>query len=482
MPEPISLPQTAASDRGGMGPAIADFDGNGLRHFVNQLADGFFLFDRDWKYLVINEAGLAMSGKKEAEMIGKHPSEVFVGLEDSVFAREFARAAAERSPSRFEAFYPPFGLWVKVHAYPVEEGMAVIVRDIGPERTLQKEVEEAERRRVAMIQAIPDRMLWLNNDGIVTEGHEGKSGQFYPPVEELVDRSVLETLPERAAVQMADVLDRLRDVAGEEVFRFSLDHDGAPVVYEARLVSTGAEGVLALIRDITLERRLEQVLLNVAEDERRRIGRDLHDDLGAHLSGVGLMVRRMARQARSGHAVTADDLGEISDYLQEALERIRVLARGLNPIQLHTEGLCGALRTLARDVTRLSGVPVSFRCEMSGYSEWDAFCNLQPDLAENEHLYRIAQEAVQNAVRHSGGTTIDVRLKVLSDSLVLEVQDDGSGKAQVTTDGLGMHLMNYRANLIGGFLRITSTDGDGTIVGCEVQLPEIDKSENEADQ
>ncbi len=216
---------------------------------------------------------------------------------------------------------------------------------------------------------------------------------------------------------------------------------------------------LRLFYDVTERKRLEQEILVVSDREQRRIGVDLHDGLGTHLTGIAMMTRGLARNLRTGRPVTAEEVDEIARLVADGIEQARTLAQGLNPFLLDEYGLTVALQALAANMQAQSEIECSFEDEGGSMS----LSNEQ-----SIHLYRITQEAVTNAARHGHADRIRIVLSEKNRHYLLTIQDDGTGfeLAKGHDSGMGLHIMRYRADMIGARLDITSTPGDGTTVTC----------------
>lgn len=221
---------------------------------------------------------------------------------------------------------------------------------------------------------------------------------------------------------------------------------------------------LSLFYDVTERKRLEREILMVSEREQRRIGVDLHDGLGAHLTGVAMMSRGLARNLRAGRTVAAEEMEEIARLLSEGVEQARTLAQGLNPFLLEMRGLPVALRELAANMAAQTGIVCSFEEEVGG---------MALSSEQSMHLYRIAQEAVANAVRHAHPTRIRITLARNDHRYRMTIEDDGRGfqppggdDAQERAAGMGLSIMRYRAEIIGARLHITSAPGQGTTITC----------------
>ena len=214
-----------------------------------------------------------------------------------------------------------------------------------------------------------------------------------------------------------------------------------------------------IVRDISERRRLEKEILDISEQERRRIGQDLHDGLGQMLTGIGLLSQNLTRQLDRAESEHTADAREITDLIKEADQYARDLARGLTPVDLEASGLSKALQRLADNAVRLFDVDCTFDEVGTG---------LVHNSTAATHMYRIAQEAVSNAFRHGSADHIRIAFASGEEQIRLRVQDDGRGfdPDDVDGPGMGVHIMNYRARIIGATLEISSTPGEGTTVTC----------------
>jgi len=214
--------------------------------------------------------------------------------------------------------------------------------------------------------------------------------------------------------------------------------------------------------EIAERRRLEKQILHISEREQQRIGRDLHDDLGQRLAGIAYMSQVLSKNLEKTESPEAPQARKITGLLEEALTLTRLLARGLHPVALKTGGLSAALADLAERTTEMFDVNCHF----------DAPVN-EPVLNESTatHLYRIAQEAVTNALNHGKATDGGVTLSSHLDHAILSVRDNGIGmpKNEEDAKGMGLRIMNYRADVIGAFIKVSSSDtGRGTTLLCSV--------------
>jgi two-component system sensor kinase FixL len=223
----------------------------------------------------------------------------------------------------------------------------------------------------------------------------------------------------------------------------------------------GQPGELVFAVDVTERRAFGQALMEAIGGEQRRIAQEMHNGLGQELTGLALSVRALANRAQKERDVISFDLDQLALLATSCIQDAYRIVQGLSPLTNADGNLDAALEALTQR-SSLSGTRVQFR------SRHDA-----PPAAElkvRNHLYRIAQEAVQNALKHSGAENIDIELWSRPGELVLSVVDDGRGLAADadTRSGLGMRTMRFRASAIGGRLSITRGAKGGNSVVCDV--------------
>jgi len=236
--------------------------------------------------------------------------------------------------------------------------------------------------------------------------------------------------------------------------------------YDSLIKQTGATNDLRLASTVAIlkgeveqRRRLEVELLTAVESERQRIGQDLHDDLCQRLSAIALLSGSLAKEAKVLDEQLGEKLGRIPSLITETIGSCRNLARGLHPVTLASAGLPAALEELA---TRIPA-DVKFHWPHSERIDFEPMLAL--------HLYRIAEEAVTNAVKHAGANSITIKLAILAGRPVLEIADDGKGIGEkLKTEGMGLRNMQYRASVIGGELTVEARKGGGTRVRCTLPL------------
>ncbi len=209
-------------------------------------------------------------------------------------------------------------------------------------------------------------------------------------------------------------------------------------------------------------------IVEISEKERSRLGQDLHDGLAQELTGACFMIQSVRQDSHNLPARVEKVIGSAFQMMKNALENCRRLARNLYPIELEQYGLSMALAELAMNTSKIYQVRCKFSFEGPETTGGDEIVKTQ--------LYRIVQEAVQNATRHSQSKTINILLSNMEDRLVLQVQDDGIGIPEDKKNGMGFRIMHNRARMIGATLSFESRSGHGTCVRCiwqHSQFPQV---------
>ena len=258
---------------------------------------------------------------------------------------------------------------------------------------------------------------------------------------------------ERAALLVGTAIQRAR---AEDALRRSRDELDAKV--RARTAELTAAN--RLLEDEVHERnRLEREILHSAAREQQRIGQELHDGVGQELTGLSYVARSVYQRLVDQGSADADLVAELDFGIARALGQIRAIAKGLLPLGIGPDSLVPALESLASQVEEWSAVSCRFECA----------CH-EP-VADNEaaiQLYRIAQEALTNAVKHGGAREIVVALSKDARGVTLEIRDDGVGvpAEAETAEGAGLRIMHYRASVIGAMLEVRQQPGGGTLIRC----------------
>ena len=223
------------------------------------------------------------------------------------------------------------------------------------------------------------------------------------------------------------------------------------------------ERTAALQREVAERQRLDREIAQVADHERHRLGQELHDSLGQHLTGTALAAQVLKEKLAVRSAPETAEAEKLVGYVEEGIDLTRNLARGFFSPELDADGLAVALQGLAENTTERFRIDCIFEGEES---------LRVPNAVVATQLYRIAQEAVANSVKHAAAQRITIRLVMRQSQLSLTVSDDGIGfpHALPRSDGLGLQLMRHGASLAGASFDVRRNGERGAIVTCKLNL------------
>lgn len=221
----------------------------------------------------------------------------------------------------------------------------------------------------------------------------------------------------------------------------------------------GGSALKAQLKLLERTQRLEREIIKISEREQQRIGQDLHDGLCQYLAAISCAASSLRNDLQKKLSPEAQAAGEIAELLKQGVTQTRNLSRGLFPVQMDEAGLASALDELASSATRL----LSIECDFESIGRVPIYDN-----ATATHLYRISQEALNNATRHGHATKVSIALMAEGEIVTLSIADNGKGlpKTLEKIDGMGLKIMDYRARLIDGQLEVANNPGGGVILTC----------------
>jgi signal transduction histidine kinase len=222
------------------------------------------------------------------------------------------------------------------------------------------------------------------------------------------------------------------------------------------------DNIRARLELLERAQQLEQEIITISEREQERIGRDLHDEVCQYLAAIGFSASMLKQQLESQSHALARNAGDIASLLQDAAMRTRELARGLSPVDRDEGGLESALEELASTTSKLAGISCSVICPETVP---------MTDNIQAIHLFRIAQEALSNALKHGHAKSVVIALEISDGTCSLRVSDDGIGFSPSPGErkGMGLKIMRYRARMIAGKLEIQPNSPSGTVVVCTIE-------------
>jgi len=374
------------------------------------------------------------------------------------------------------------GRWLLVRMRPYRtvddevDGVVVTFVDITDRKQAELKVREERNFVESLLDTVGALIVVLDTEHQIVRFNQKCEAVTGYSADEVTGESVFERLvPKEEAEDVRDLLDASREDPAPDPHEYHwITREGnRRLIRWSNTNLTADDGTLQYIIgtgvDITRRRQLEREVIGVSDKQRRRIGEDLHDILASHLSGTAMMTKGLARKIKDGQEIEAAKVREISDLIQDAGEQARKLSHSLMPLEVHGDDLLEGFENLARRKEKMTDV--TFTVETH-----ESLPALDPDIVS--HLYRIASEAVNNAIKHGAPSRVDLRLRMEDDRLSLVVKDDGVGIPEDIPDGdtLGLNMIRYRADLIGARLTIDSGEDGGTVVTCSMPITHSSKS------
>ena len=313
-----------------------------------------------------------------------------------------------------------------------------------------------------VIQTALDGFVRFDREGRFIEVNRALAEMLNYPPARLLGMTLYDLDAAHLPEEIAERIARMGQAGCEHCLTRLRRQDGSEIEVEISARADG-DGFFAFVHDVSEQRRLEREVLQVSYDERSQIGRELHDGLGQQLTAIEMMSSTLARELKGTKSGLAKSAAQIAEYTRKAITQARHLAHGLAPVTLEREGLVAALNDLAQ-MTSATGVVCEFKCESSVQVS---------DPAAATHLFRIAQEAVNNALKHAKAGGIGIHLVRRGPLVELTIEDNGRGLPHTAScePGMGLKVIHHRARLIGGRLHVHSTPGKGVRIVCSLPTP-----------
>lgn len=438
-----------------------------LRQVLGSLPDRVFVLDREMKVLFVNRAVGAQSVE---QLEGLHITRIFPEKLHPVALTTLHRVLATGQTDGFTAELEAKDAQPRhfdMHVTPVRrDGKIVALTIVATETTEQVRAERAIATQARMIESMLEGVAVVNERGVIEITNPAFDAMFGYGRGGLIGRD-MSALADGAFASRDRWLSHT-SASGSTSFEFEAQRrDGTSFAASgvlSRFEIAGRNHSLVVMQDVSERKQLERAILLAVNREQYRIGNDLHDGLGQELTGIALMLRGVAGRLLSEYPAILPEVEGITRLVSNAIENTRALARGLSPVNLERGGLQDALEGLAMNAMELYGAQVVFSHRASGARPLNA------ELAN--HLYRIAQEAVRNAVRHGQARTIRLHLTTTRAKVSLAITDDGIGLPEEAMDatGMGLKIMRYRARMLGGEVHFERVEPNGTRVVCECPI------------
>jgi two-component system CheB/CheR fusion protein len=361
-------------------------------------------------------------------------------------------------------------------------------RDITDLKRARIALEQEVERRTASLREKEERLRAILNapdDGIITIRHDGRIESVNPAAERMFGYTALEMIGQNVKMLMPapyyrehdEYLARYSRTGEKRIIGMSREvmarrNDGSLFPIDLAVSEVESLGLYtAILRDITLRKELELEVQEIAAEEQRRIGTDLHDQLGQELTALGLLGESLAQSVEAQSPADSAMARKIARSAKALLGQIHGISRGLIGFELDALGLPAALSELASSVSASPDVHCTFEC--------DPAIARPPDIPDStaRHLLLIAREACTNSLRHARAENIVIRLSLDGPFAVLRITDNGVGLPDKFTEGLGLRIMRTRSRIIQGRLSLDRLDPHGTVVTCTFAKEFADEEE-----
>jgi len=345
---------------------------------------------------------------------------------------------------------------------------AALQAEIGAHKEAENELRESKARLRAILDNSPTIVFIKDTEGRYLHCNRQFGQTFHLRLEQVIGKTDAQVFPSRFAnAYHANDLKVLEAGVPMQFDEISVHDDGPHTSIVTKFPLYDLDGKIyalaGIVTDITERRRLEAEVLRISEREHQRIAQDLHDGLGQQLAGLWCLSNVLQKNLEAQNSPEVSSAAKICKLLRTAVTQTRSLARGLYPVPPEPNGLQSALEELAAQVSDLFTVSCKF-------------VRRRPVLLEDKtvatHLYRIAQEAVTNGIKHGRARRIRITLSSTKAGVTLAVADDGIRfkKTARLPKGIGLRIMNYRADVIGAALVVGPGIGRGTEVICTVPV------------
>jgi PAS domain S-box-containing protein len=336
---------------------------------------------------------------------------------------------------------------------------------VGHDITERKHMENKLQLLAAAVHNSNDAITVQDLEGNIVLWNLGAERIYGYSKTEAIKMNIGRTIPDHKHDEMMLLVERLlkgEDIEFFETQRISKNNRILDISLTVTLLKDEKRKPFAITtteRDITERRFLEKEILDITEKERELIGQEMHDGMGQVLTGIAVKCKGLALNLKRKSFEESEEAIVISKLANQAIAQTRDLARMLYPIDIETGGLISALKMLASNTKNNLGVTCRFRCGKSVSVK---------NLVEAKQIYRIVQEAITNAVRHGKARNINIKLRLTKKGTVLQIENDGMDfpKLSPRGKGLGLKIMKYRTDLIGGSLDIRKGNKGGTIITC----------------
>ncbi|MBT1697539.1 PAS domain S-box protein [Fulvivirgaceae bacterium PWU4] len=444
---------------------------------LNRINDSVVSVDNAWRYTFLNDAALA-THPLGRDTLGKTMLEAHPDLAGSSFWEKYQEAMRTRQTQELEDYYPPMQRWFMVKVYPSGSGLTIYYKDITDRKKAEQDVIMERNFSVSIINSLPGifymydhegKFIRWNNNFEIVSGYSAEEIRGMHPLD-FFDRDEKRIVGDKIKTVF---IDGDSDVTAHF---FTKNKTRIPYYFNGRRVHfNGITYLIGMGIDITdrvkaereLYQRTEEIqeltahLERIREEERTRMAREIHDELGQQLTGLKMDISWIIRKNKTEDKLVADKLSSMIALVDETMKTVRRISSELRPGILDDLGLIPALEWQTQEFEKRTGIKTLFHAAINDFN---------PERELSTNIFRVYQEALTNIARHAHASLVTTELEVVNGCVKLVVSDNGQG---FDTDGvkkssLGLVGMKERARMFKGELTINSKRSQGTVVMLKV--------------
>src|SRR6056297_254500 len=454
---------------------MPDYFTDQTKSILENILHGVILTDKRGHILFWNAANEEIFGYSKQEIINR-PVNVLFDDKSDLPLRELLRKCSLSRPvyGRWHGVHKQgSSVWLEVRAKLIKgrkgspQHCVITLVNIDKLKSTETRLNHSQAIAEAIFSTSTDAIITANCNGEILSANKAVSKMFGYDHDEILGKNLKILMPYHHKLYHNEYIDNYLATGEKKIIDKGIETQGVkknrtifPIeLAVSEIVCNGDRIFAGIIRDLSRRRELEHRLIEIGNEERRRIGRDLHDGLGQMLTGIRMLAESLARKLHANAVPGAEEVKEIAEMINEADGIARSIARDMVQVEIEKKGLEVAVDELCLKIEKMTGVS----CKL----------NIEKDFEiENQtralHLYRIIQEAINNAVKHGKANSIDIQILEHDHHISIEIQDDGVGFSDQPSDqeGKGIQIMEYRARMMGGNLDLLRTESNRTMVRC----------------
>lgn len=444
---------------------------------MTNLLEGVVIVQRDektddYRTVFANKSMARMSGYTTEQLAGKTlseleaenivPANVTGSTAVAKGAGRYLQAASLRLPTGHKSYLDAEILTSPIYDVDNQVSHLVLIyRDVTARKTADRQLFERDAHLKSILNTVADAIFTIDKKGTISDVNPVTYNIFGYTSEELKGGNIATLLP-TAVAGTGNIFSPFHDYTYREYTAQRKNGSSIPIGLSIREIDHS--GLFTyVVRDLSLVKSMQRQMLDITEEENRRIGRELHDSIQQQLVGIRLLADNLLAGAQGLPQTVFQAQTRLTKELDHTIDELRTLCRGMVAMHLDGDGLRAALNQLATGVTAGRHIHCSF----------DSIGKIiLTNSAVSVHIYRIAQETVTNALKHAKATHITLTLRVEMGQLTLEICDNGVGICDeaLESDSMGLQIMRYRADLIDANLKIYRRETGGTCVSCSVPM------------